>query len=206
MLIELYEAEVENPDRLAELKQASSQSEAIIVTGFPRSGTSMMMQILQKGGMPILHDGKRKEDENNPKGYLELEAVKRLAVDESFMEDAPGKAVKIVMPLLRLLRPTYPLKVIWMDRPLEAIVKSQQKMTGKESQNLDLQLLMQMKNEQDLMLEWLNRHPAVSFIKVDYNLALSDPQSVFKKLKSFLGEAFNAEGARQEIDESLRHF
>jgi hypothetical protein len=147
-----------------------------------------------------------KKDKNNPKGYLELEAVKRLAVDDSFMEEAPGKAVKIVMPVLRLLRPLYPLKVIWMDRPLEAIVQSQNKMAGKESANLDLQLLMQMKHEQELMLEWLDRNPVVSYIKVDYNQAVNEPDRILKKLKSFLGEAFQAEKAKLEIDKSLRHF
>jgi tetratricopeptide (TPR) repeat protein len=206
LLIELYSNQVENPNRLAELKKSETQAEAIVVTGFPRSGTSMMMQLLQKGGIPILHDGTRKKDKNNPKGYLELEAVKRLAVDDSFMEEAPGKAIKIVMPLLRLLRPLYPLKVIWLERPLEAIVQSQNKMAGKESANLDLQLLMQMKHEQELMLEWLDRNPVVSYIRVDYNQAVNEPDRILKKLKSFLGEAFQAEKAKLEIDKSLKHF
>jgi predicted AlkP superfamily phosphohydrolase/phosphomutase/tetratricopeptide (TPR) repeat protein len=206
MLLELYTTHVRNPMRLSELQRETTNQETVVVTGFPRSGTSMMMQILKSGGLAVLADDSRREDEHNPKGYFELEAVKRLAVDDCFMADARGKAIKIVMPLIRLLKPTYPLKVIWMDRPLEAVVRSQQKMAGRQSALLDLQLLMKMRHEQELMKQWLESNAAVSFIQVDYDAAIENPKVVLKKLTSFLGKQFVLNYALDIIDPGLKNF
>ena len=75
------------------------ESEIIVVTGLPRSGTSLMMQILNAGKVEILQDGKRESDISNLEGYFELEAVKGIVSDNSFLKDAIGKAVKVVSPL-----------------------------------------------------------------------------------------------------------
>ena len=65
-----------------------------IVSGLPRSGTSLMMQMLAAGGMPVLSDGERQADTDNPKGYFEWERIKRLPKDPACIVEAEGKVVK----------------------------------------------------------------------------------------------------------------
>ena len=103
-----------------------------IVTGLPRSGTSLMMQILNKSSIPLLIDGVRKKDVNNPKGYFELEAVKKIVKDNSFLKEAKGKAVKVVCPLPIYLDLSYKYRVIVMRRDMEEILASQGKMLNKD--------------------------------------------------------------------------
>ncbi len=97
----------------------------IIVTGLPRSGTSLLMQMLSAGGVPILHDGVRSADADNPRGYFEYEAVKRLDRDASWMPQAEGKALKVTSPLLPHLPPGYAYEVIEVRRPIEEVLRSQ---------------------------------------------------------------------------------
>ena len=79
----------------------------VVVSGLPRSGTSMVMRIVEAGGLKLIVDGKRKADQDNPKGYFEYEKVKELAKDDSWLKDISGKVVKIVSPLLYNLPLTY---------------------------------------------------------------------------------------------------
>jgi len=104
----------------------------IIVSGIPRSGTSMAMQILEAGGVPIFTDKKRKPDENNPKGYYEVEAVKRLDKDNSIIKKTKGKAVKVISHLLPYLPEKFEYKLIFMKRNIDEVIRSQQKMLGKD--------------------------------------------------------------------------
>jgi len=100
----------------------------VVVTGLPRSGTSMMMQMLVAGGLPVLADDHRLADESNPRGYLELEQVKRLVSDSSWVGSARGKVVKIVSPLVRHLprgKDTATYLVVHMHRPVAEVVRSQ---------------------------------------------------------------------------------
>ena len=95
-----------------------------IVSGLPRSGTSLMMQMLEAGGMPVLTDGIRDADEDNPRGYYELEAVKRTKDDPAWLHGAPGKVVKMIYLLLYDLPTTYNYRIIFMRRPLSEVVAS----------------------------------------------------------------------------------
>ena len=108
-----------------------------VVSGLPRSGTSMMMSALHAGGMSLLVDHVRQADKNNPKGYFEFEPVKRLPQGESgWIKDAQGKAVKIISSLLTFLPEDFHYRIIFMERDLEEILASQQHMlerTGKDS-------------------------------------------------------------------------
>ena len=99
-----------------------------IVSGLPRSGTSMMMRILEAGGMRILKDEIRKADEDNPAGYYEFEKVKELKKDPSWLENAKGKAVKIISSLLEHLPERYIYKIIFIHRNMEEILDSQRQM------------------------------------------------------------------------------
>ncbi len=107
-----------------------------VVSGLPRSGTSMMMQMLDAGNMPLLINNIRKPDEDNPKGYYEFERVKKLERDNSCLEMARGKAVKIVSPLLYHLDldKKYRYKTIFMLRNIDEILSSQRKMANRLKQ------------------------------------------------------------------------
>ena len=96
-----------------------SQESLIVVTGLPRSGTSMLMQMLAAGGMTVLSDGLREADEDNPRGYLEFEPVKNLLKDSTWLFEGRGKAIKIVAPLLAALPPGLACRVILSERDLE---------------------------------------------------------------------------------------
>lgn len=107
-------------------------SEIIIVTGLPRSGTSLMMQIFDKSPLPVLTDGNREKDINNPEGYYELDAVKAIVKDNSFLKDAEGKVVKIVAPLPIYLDKTLSYRAVFMRRDMDEILRSQEKMLNKD--------------------------------------------------------------------------
>jgi hypothetical protein len=107
-------------------------SDVTVVTGLPRSGTSLMMQILNKASLEILSDGIRQKDVSNPEGYFELEAVKGIVKDNSFLKAAVGKVVKIVAPLPIFMDKSLPYRVIFMRREIEEILRSQEKMLNKD--------------------------------------------------------------------------
>jgi len=110
-------------------RKIREQSCITVVSGLPRSGTSMMMSALKKGGMPVLVDNIRKADQNNPKGYLEFERVKKLPKgDYDWLAIAQGKAVKIISALLTYLPECYQYKVIFLERDMDEILSSQQRM------------------------------------------------------------------------------
>ncbi len=99
-----------------------------IVSGLPRSGTSLMMRMLEAGGIPPVSDGERQADDDNPRGYYEFEPVKKLAEDDAWLDDAPGKAVKVISALLRHLPDRHRYRVVFMRRDLDEILASQARM------------------------------------------------------------------------------
>src|ERR1700733_6156368 len=99
-----------------------------IVSGLPRSGTSLMMQMLDAGGLPVLADGERKPDPDNPKGYLEWERIKQLPKDPSVIAEAEGKAVKVISQLILSLPAGHEYRILFMQRPLPEVLKSQDEM------------------------------------------------------------------------------
>ncbi len=104
-----------------------------VVSGLPRSGTSLMMQILDANGVTILTDHVRCADESNTRGYYEYEKVKSLMKDNSWVGEAEGKAVKIIAQLIPSLPPNYSYDVIFMERDIDEIVSSQEKMLARSN-------------------------------------------------------------------------
>jgi hypothetical protein len=126
----VFEGDQEEADALFELsdlqsRKADFKDPVIIVSGLPRSGTSLMMQMLDAGGIPIFTDNKRSADESNPKGYYEHEKVKTIRKDKKWLSDASGKAVKIISHLLYHLPGKYNYKIIFMLRELSEVVQEQ---------------------------------------------------------------------------------
>src|SRR5207249_3200324 len=99
-----------------------------IVSGLPRSGTSLMMQMLAAGGIPVLSDGERRADTDNPRGYLEWERIKQLPKDPGCIAEAEGKVVKVISQLLFSLPAGHEYRIIFMQRPLPEVLKSQEEM------------------------------------------------------------------------------
>jgi hypothetical protein len=101
----------------------------VVVSGLPRSGTSMMMKMLEAGGIPVLTDYEREADEDNPKGYFEFERVKNLKDgDDAWLPQAKGKVVKVIAALLTDLPSSYEYEVIFMRRAMPEILASQRQM------------------------------------------------------------------------------
>jgi len=103
----------------------SDDPPVVVVSGAPRSGTSLMMQLLEAGGIAPLCDGARPPDAGNPRGYYELEAVKRLPDDVGWLAQAPGRAVKVIHALAPRLPAGPRYRVLWMERDLGEVVRSQ---------------------------------------------------------------------------------
>jgi hypothetical protein len=162
-----------------------------IVSGLPRSGTSMMMKILEAGGLPIFTDNLRLADENNPKGYYELEQVKALKDgDDAWIKDAPGKVVKVISSLLEYLPASYRYKVIFMRREIAEILASQKQMLirrGESSNGDDRKMAEQFQEHLKRVRVWLANQPNMEVLYVDYNALMADPAPEIKAVAEFLG-------------------
>ncbi|SDI38005.1 alkaline phosphatase family protein [Winogradskyella thalassocola] len=179
------------------------KDQIIIVSGLPRSGTSVMMQMLNNGGIDVLTDGNRKSDESNPKGYYEYEPVMALHKDNSWLGKAQNKTVKVVAPLLKFLDPKYRYKVIFMNRDLTEVVKSQQKMVGKNSDILSVKLFESYNKHLSQVEVWKDNEPGVELIYVDYKEVLFNTDQVLDKVTSFIGLDLDKPEMIKSIDKTL---
>src|SRR5262245_57688671 len=103
-------------------------TDIIVVSGLPRSGTSLMMQMLDNGGIAVVTDNFRTADTDNPRGYYEYEKVKKIKQDASWLPGTRGKAFKMVSQLLYDLPPEEQYRILFMERDLEEMLLSQEKM------------------------------------------------------------------------------
>lgn len=181
-----------------------------IVSGLPRSGTSMMMSALEAGGMPLLVDDIRQADVNNPRGYFEFERVKKLARgDNAWLTGAQGKAVKVISALLEFLPSDFQYRVIFMERELDEVLSSQQCMlvrTGKVSAIVesDEQALRQSYQQHLVEVATLvTERDWMRTLFVSYNETLQNPQQVFNGIAQFLGQAVNPGSMAKVVDPTL---
>jgi hypothetical protein len=162
-----------------------------VVSGLPRSGTSLMMQMLAAGGMPALTDGIRAADEDNPRGYLEFEAVKRTREDAGWVAEAPGKAVKMVYLLLRDLPGCYEYRVILMRRDLREVMASQRAMLSRSGlPGADLspeRMAAIFEKEIGSVREWLAGQRNFEVLEVDYRECVRTPEESARIVNRFLG-------------------
>ena len=189
------------------LKDKSSfkyhKEQIVVVSGLPRSGTSLMMQMLHKGGIKALTDENRKADDSNPKGYFEYEPVMSIHKDNSWLPLAKDKSVKVVAPLLKFLDPKFRYKVIFMNRDLTEIVKSQQKMIGKDPETLPTRLFEAYKKHLKQVEIWKNREPGVELMYLNYRDVLENKEESIDKINSFVGLDLNKIEMTKCIDKSL---
>ncbi len=190
-------------DEIGKQNYKHRKGQIVIVSGLPRSGTSLMMQMLAKGGSTILTDENRKADESNPKGYYEYDPVMSIHKDNSWLGKAKDKSVKIVAPLLKYLDPKYRYKVIFMTRDLNEVVRSQQVMRGKDPNVLSLKLLEAYHKLLKTVDLWRNSEPGVEMIYVNYKDALDTPSEVLDKVIEFIGEDLDKEEMIKCVDKNL---
>lgn len=163
----------------------------VVVSGLPRSGTSMAMKMLEAGGLTIVSDGVRSADVDNPKGYYEDERVKDLHQmdDKTWLRDARGKAIKIISWLLKELPPDNNYKVLFMRRHLEEVLTSQTKMLerrGEEAETPDERMLEIYKNHL-WRVGYLFKHgPHLEALDLDYKAVLESPREYGERIRDFV--------------------
>lgn len=162
-------------------------NQIVVVSGLPRTGTSLMMQLLESGGIALLTDGQRAPNMHNPAGYFEYERVKQLPADHGWMGEAQGRAIKVVAPLLQFLPMQWTYKVIFMERDLEEVVASQGKMLEDSTfQPMDGATLLSTLADQVRVAKQSLERLWADVLTVNYRQLVSEPEVVVPKLRSFL--------------------
>lgn len=180
-----------------------------IVSGLPRSGTSMMMAMLEAGGVPVLSDGVRTADEDNPKGYYEFERVKKIKDDKSWLPDARGKVVKMISQLLLdLPESAQGYKVVFMRRDINEILASQKQMmirrgTVKQGAPSDEEMGKLLLGHVDAVLKNMGLRGDVDLIEVDYNAIMKGDQSCIPRINQLLGGTLDTKAMSAVIDKNL---
>ena len=171
-------------------KQDEEKQPVIIVSGLPRSGTSMMMRMLAEGGLPVITDELRRADEDNPNGYFELEVVRQLREGEStWLNGANGKGVKVISSLLEFLPQSYQYKIIFMERDTRETLASQKRMLehrGEAARISDEEMEQQFHHHLTTIKPWLVRQPNMDVLYVKYNALLAVPERFCDQIASFL--------------------
>ncbi|HRX85368.1 MAG TPA: sulfotransferase [Phycisphaerae bacterium] len=185
------------------------QDAITVVSGLPRSGTSMMMSMLHAGGMPVVSDGLRTADEDNPKGYYEFERVKQLENDKGWLTDARGKVVKVISELLKHF-PTdgsHAYKVIFMRRNIDEVLASQTKMLKRRGTHdpsvADEEIRRMFLVHVDRITDFLRAHRCFDVLYINYNLMLQDPAPLITRINAFLGGDLDTAAMAAAIDQSL---
>ena len=178
-----------------------------VVSGLPRSGTSLMMQMLAAGGIPPMTDHQRAPDESNPCGYFEFEPVKRLRTDRSWIEQAQGHAIKVIHLLLREL-PTdgqFDYRVILMHRSMAEVLASQRAMLERQNKVTadDVMLAKVYQSQLDQAEQWLMSQPAFSILVMDHHVVLKTPESAANSVNDFLGGGLDVGAMTRVVDPKL---
>jgi hypothetical protein len=181
----------------------------VVVSGLPRSGTSMMMKMLDAAGLEIVTDGVRTADEDNPKGYFELEQVKDLdkGGDNSWLAENRGKVVKIISFLLKDLPEGCFYRILFMRRDLDEILASQNKMLvrrGESGDGSDDEKMKQAYAGHLRKVEWILRErPDVEVLDVHYRSAVEDPRGQAARVCRFLGLGDRSDDMARAVDSNL---
>ena len=233
-LIEIYENHLPNPEKLA-LNKAYFESEngnelatkeeeiqevsniefknisrnlkdpIYIVSGLPRSGTSMMMQMMEKAGIPVLTDGVRKADENNPKGYYEHEGAKSLARNKAWLNNAHGKVVKVIAQQLKHLPEKHNYNIVFMLRDLQEIIASQHAMLSREGEKKAYPLALENSFRKSLLqiTKWGKKKHNVAITFINHAETLKQPQLTAAIIKELTNSQTTLENLVCVVDKKL---
>lgn len=180
----------------------------VVVSGLPRSGTSMAMKMLDAGGIELVTDNERTADVDNPKGYFEDERVKNLAEveDRSWIVDARGKGIKVVSSLLQYLPRELNYQLLFMRRHLHEVVASQNKMLerrGETSDTTDERMIELYESHLRRISAMLRHAPHIRSIDLHYTVVLESPREEAERIREFLRLDLNVERMAAVVDERL---
>jgi len=178
-----------------------------IVSGLPRSGTSLAMQMLTAGGVPVLTDGIRAPDANNPRGYYEWERIKQLAQDPGCIAEAEGKAVKVISSLLFALPPGHEYRVLFMMRPIEEVAASQATMIanlGTRGATLPVgAMVAALQSHRNHVVAWLRTRPEILTMQLDYHALVADPAPGAAEIAHFVDFPLDVGAMTEQVDPVL---
>jgi hypothetical protein len=178
-----------------------------VVSGLPRSGTSLMMQMLAAGGMSVVTDGERQADPDNPRGYFEWERIKLLPKQPDYIAEAEGKVVKVISQLLFALPAGREYRVIFMQRPLPEVVASQAEMIRRRGTTgaplAPAALIAGLGAHLNQVNAWLKDKANISVHRVEHGDVLREPLRVSESIQQFLNCLLNVGAMSQQIDASL---
>lgn len=180
----------------------------VVVSGLPRTGTSMMMQMLAAGGVEPVTDGLRPPDDDNPEGYLEYEPVKDLehATDRAWLHDARGRAVKIIAFLLEHLPETHNYRVVFMNRKLDEVLVSQSTMLdrrGEADETEDARMRQLYINHLARTKTMLSHRPHFEVHHVRYPEVIRDPRGNARNVSRFLGGGLDVDAMADVVNPEL---
>ena len=177
------------------------------MSGLPRSGTSMMMKMLEAGGLEPLMDGVRRADEDNPGGYYEFERVKKVKDDSTWLGEARGKVVKVISRLLCDLPEDYAYKVIFMQRNMDEILASQRVMLARrgkvEEESDDEQISQLFTRHLKKVEKWLADREHFELLYVDYGEVVKRPLKEIRRIEDFLRRGLDVAQMAAVIDDDL---
>lgn len=178
-----------------------------IVSGLPRSGTSMMMRMLEAGGIPPIIDGVREADIDNPRGYYEFEQAKKVKEDVSWLEGSDGKSVKMVYQLLYDLPDDREYRVVFMRRKIEEVLASQRKMLerlGKSDDGIPDDLMARMfRGQLEKFFAWSAGQPHLKVLEVQYDEVVADPKAQAQAIAGFLGGGMDVDAMEAVVEPGL---
>lgn len=167
----------------------------------------MMMQMLHAGDIEILTDKQREADDDNPRGYFELEKVKQLDKDNAWIADAHGKAIKVISQLLFKLPADHEYKIIFMERDIPEILRSQQKMLdrrGEKGAGVEPGKLQKaFEGHLEKVVNWLDKQGHIQVLHVPYADVVKDPLSCAEKVREFLGLDMDVQAMAAAVDPNL---
>ncbi|MBN2467647.1 MAG: sulfotransferase domain-containing protein [Deltaproteobacteria bacterium] len=189
------------------LKKTSTNDVITVVSGLPRSGTSMMMRMLEAGGLEAVTDNIRTANEDNPRGYYEFERVKQLGKDTSWLAACRGKVVKIISMLLYHLPADHHYKVVFMQRTMKEILASQRVMlqrSGEKEDGInDAKLAEQFEKHLHQVAEWIAKQVNIDVLYIKYSDILHDPRTHANAVNQFLGGWMDEGNMAKTVESSL---
>lgn len=188
-------------------KTVEKRQKVVVVSGLPRSGTSMMMKMLAEGGLTIVTDSQREADEDNPNGYFEVELSKKLKDGEiNWIYDAQGKTVKVISYLLEFLPNDLDYDIIFMDREIHEVLASQKKMLARRNETStisDEEMDSQFRSHLKAVKYWLARQPNMRVLYVNYSEMVNMPANLCSSIVEFLGASLDVKAMQSVPNQSL---
>lgn len=178
-----------------------------VVSGLPRSGTSMMMRMLEAGGLPVLADHERSADADNPRGYYEFEPVKALSDDNSWLKEAQGRVVKVIYKLVYDLPPSHRYRVIFLERNLAEVLASQETMLarmGRGAGSLERDELMPLFEREIIdFRSWAKTQEHLDICYLNYSGVIAEPRATAHRIAGFLNLDLDVDAMAAAVDPAL---